>query len=86
MRRQKSELANFKIGQLRFPNLRRTKKKYIYIYRKINSCTSVTSSIPTYVCILGVRREKKIFEETMAENLPNLMKDSNPHIPEAQGT
>ena len=82
---------NLKKGQWKSPNLRkRNKKDCGKVNRPYRTC-GIPRSRPTHALWKPQREKRKskktverIFEEIMAENVPNLMKDMNINIQEAQ--
>ena len=84
-RQKKKKSANSKIKQLEFSSLRSRKK---------NEEKRTQSGVPVgshqmYQYIIRVSEEErveKVLKEIMVENFPNLIKDINIHILEAQET
>lgn len=83
--RQKKELVNSKTGQMILPSLRKRKKKIMKKNEQSpRDLRRVTRQTNIHILRVPEEEEKKgaktVFEEIVAKNFPNLIKDMNLHI------
>lgn len=91
MNTQEKSSVNMKVGQLILSSLKKQKKKKKREEKWTELKRLCDTTKYTNICIIGISKGKerrkgaeRIFEDIMAENVPNSMKYMNLHIQEAE--